>query len=286
MAIPRIVLAVIISIVIAKPLELKIFSSEIQAELISMQQETRKEHEDKLKARFDTDLKKIDDELADLNGELKRMRNQKESLHAQAMGEADGTGGSKIRNMGPIYKAKVATALAAEQEFIARKTELDPKIIEKEAKKKEILATQEAELTALEKASLDGFASRIEALDRIGAKSNAVLMASLFIMLLFIAIETAPLFVKLISDRSPYDYILNKMETDVELDHKEYTTLKKLRTQTKLDFEGQTTSHKNAEEIKAENELFTHAIKGEVESLKQNTSGLKDYLRRGKPFNA
>ena len=286
MAIPRIVLAVIISIVIAKPLELKIFSSEIQAELISMQQETRKEHEDKLKARFDTDLKKIDDELADLNGELKRMRNQKESLHAQAMGEADGTGGSKIRNMGPIYKAKVATALAAEQEFIARKTELDPKIIEKEAKKKEILATQQAELTALEKASLDGFASRIEALDRIGAKSNAVLMASLFIMLLFIAIETAPLFVKLISDRSPYDYILNKMETDVELDHKEYTTLKKLRTQTKLDFEGQTTSHKNAEEIKAENELFTHAIKGEVESLKQNTSGLKDYLRRGKILNA
>ncbi|MBK8389739.1 MAG: hypothetical protein IPL23_10880 [Saprospiraceae bacterium] len=90
----------------------------------------------------------------------------------------------------------------------------------------------------------------------------------------------------MISDRSPYDYILNKMETDVELDHKEYTTLKKLRTQIKLDFESQTTSHKNAEEIKAENELFTHAIKGEVESLKQNTSGLKDYLRRGKILNA
>ena len=61
MAIPRIVLAVIISIVIAKPLELKIFSSEIQAELISMQQETRKLHEDKLKLRFDADLKKVEE---------------------------------------------------------------------------------------------------------------------------------------------------------------------------------------------------------------------------------
>lgn len=286
MAIPRIILAVIISVVIAKPLELKIFSSEIQAELISMQQETRKVHEDKLKARFDSDIKKIDDELSDMNGELRRMRNQKESLHAQAMGEADGTGGSKIRNMGPIYKAKVATALSAEQEFLTRKAELDPKILEKESKKKEILAAQDAELMALEKASLDGFASRIEALDRIGEKSNAVLMASLFIMLLFIAIETAPLFVKLISDRSPYDFVLNKLEYDFELDHKEHTTLKKLRTQTKLDFETKTTLHKNVQEIEAENELFSHAIKSEVESLKQNTGGLKDYLKKGKILGA
>ena len=38
-ALPRLVLAVLIAIVIAKPLELKIFESEIDAELVKMQQE-------------------------------------------------------------------------------------------------------------------------------------------------------------------------------------------------------------------------------------------------------
>ena len=39
-ALPRIVLAVLISIVIAKPLEMKIFDKEIQSELIIMEQQT------------------------------------------------------------------------------------------------------------------------------------------------------------------------------------------------------------------------------------------------------
>ena len=282
MAIPRIVLAVIISIVIAKPLELKIFSSEIQAELISMQQETRKLHEDKLKLRFDADLKKVEEEIDDINGELRRLRNQKDILYAQALGEADGTGGSKIRNMGPIYKAKMQTAKASEDEFNLRKAELDPILAEKEARKKTILESRDNELLALEKAALNGFASRIEALDRISGKSNAVFMASIFIMLLFIAIETAPLFVKLISDRSPYDYVLNKIENEVEMDHKEHTMLRKLEAQTKTEFASKTKLHRNAAEIEAENELFTHAIKSEVEHLKQNTGGLKDYLKKGR----
>lgn len=282
MAIPRIVLAVIISIVIAKPLELKIFSSEIQAELISMQQETRKLHEDKLKLRFDADLKKVEEEIDDINGELRRLRNQKDILYAQALGEADGTGGSKIRNMGPIYKAKMQTAKASEDEFNLRKAELDPILADKEARKKTILESRDSELLALEKAALNGFASRIEALDRISNKSNAVFMASIFIMLLFIAIETAPLFVKLISDRSPYDYVLNKIENEVEMDHKEHTLLRKLEAQTKTEFASKTKLHRNAAEIEAENELFTHAIKSEVEHLKQNTGGLKDYLKKGR----
>lgn len=285
MAVPRIVLALIISIVIAKPLELKIFSSEINAELISMQQETRKVHEDKLKLRFDGDLKKVEEEISDLSGDLRRMRTQKETLYAEALGEADGTGGSKIRNMGPIYKAKVAAAQSADQDYQATYAELSPKLLEKEARKKDILSQRDSQMVAMENAALNGFASRIEALDRVGQKSNAVLMASLFIMLLFIAIETAPLFVKLVSDRSPYDYVLNKIEVDYKLDHDQYTTLKKLDAQTIVDYETKTKIHRNVQEVEAENELFTHAVRTEVDNIKNSSSGLKDYLKRGKIYN-
>jgi hypothetical protein len=42
-------------------------------------------------------------------------------------------------------------------------------------------------------------------------------MANLFIILLFIAIETAPVMVKLISGKGPYDYQLATIEYDAEL---------------------------------------------------------------------
>jgi hypothetical protein len=282
MAVPRIILAVIISIVIAKPLELKIFESEIQSELITMQQENRKIHEDRLRLRFEKDLKDVEDQLAEYNGSLKRLLTSKQVMASEALSEADGTGGSKIRNMGPIYKAKQKAAQDAETEYQRNKDELSPKITALEARKSEIIKLRDAELASMEKAALQGFASRLEALARITAKSKAIFLASVFIMLLFIAIETSPLFVKLISDRSPYDYVLDSLETDYEVEHKEYTFMKRLATNTKLDFEKQTKLHKVQKEIEAENELFSHAIQSEVEQIKRNTLGLRDYLSKGR----
>ena len=53
-AIPRIVLAILISIIIAKPLELKIFEKEIEGEIVLMQQEDQliKENAIKLKSKY------------------------------------------------------------------------------------------------------------------------------------------------------------------------------------------------------------------------------------------
>ncbi len=282
LALPRIILAVIISIVISKPLELKIFETEINAEIISMQQEKRKEHEDLLKARYQNDLDKVENEILDINTKVGAIRANKDFLKKDALSEADGTGGSKIRNMGPIYKAKMNAAANAEAELTAKESEVAPQLTEKENRKKEILAARDKDMKQMEFAALTGFASRMEALDRITQKSHAVLIASIFLMLLFIAIETAPMFVKLISERSPYDYVLDKIEVAVELDHKEYTTMKKMELNNKLDLENQTRSHKNQELITAENELFSQAINNEMDTIKRGHFGLKDYLQRSK----
>ena len=60
-ATPRIILAILIAIVIAKPLELKIFESEIEAELVQMEQEQFKKQDDLVRERYTAnilDLKK------------------------------------------------------------------------------------------------------------------------------------------------------------------------------------------------------------------------------------
>ncbi len=61
----------------------------------------------------------------------------------------------------------------------------------------------------------DGFAARIHALGVLTSESRAVYLANLFIILLFIAVETAPIFVKLISVKGPYDDLLQVHENAV-----------------------------------------------------------------------
>ena len=56
----------------------------------------------------------------------------------------------------------------------------------------------------------------MEALSRLTASSDAIWLANLFIVLLFIALETAPVFVKLISPQGPYDHLLRIEEQAFE----------------------------------------------------------------------
>jgi hypothetical protein len=52
-------------------------------------------------------------------------------------------------------------------------------------------------------------------------ESQAMAMANIFILLLFIAIETAPIFVKLLADKGPYDEFLEKHEEELYLYNQE-----------------------------------------------------------------
>ena len=70
MALPRVVLAVFIGIVIATPLELKLFESEINAEIGMMQQETYKMQDDLLNKRYEADVKTVNDEIKLLRDKL------------------------------------------------------------------------------------------------------------------------------------------------------------------------------------------------------------------------
>jgi len=215
-ALPRIILAVIISLVIAKPLELKIFEKEIQAELVMMEQQTYAAQEDETKLRFQSDREKLIEEIAILKNEIESKTTSRNELDRQAREEADGTGGSNRRNAGPIYKLKKADADQAAIELdqlVKRNTQL---IDDKLAMLAESDSAAAIEVANLDKQKLNGPASRMEALSRIAAQSSAIWWANWFIMLLFVAVETAPVFVKLISPQGPYDHLLKIEEHGFE----------------------------------------------------------------------
>ena len=212
LAVPRIILAVIISIVIAKPLEIKIFDKEIQPELIVMEQEAYARQEQQLRSRFEPSLDSLKSAVQTLKAEVIVKSQKRDELARLAQEEADGTGGSRRRNLGPIYKVKKADADAADAELQLLTASNNKRIESLEKTTAGLDSTMGAQLAALEKSKINGMAARMEALNRITTNSAAVMWAHWFIILLFIAIETAPVFVKLISSKGPYDNLLRIAE--------------------------------------------------------------------------
>jgi hypothetical protein len=208
MAVPRIILAVIISIVISKPLELRIFEKEISPELAIMEQQAYGRQELEVMNRFterDTQLKS---ELNTRYSQIEKLRIKRDELVREAQAEADGTGGSKKKNLGPIYKIKKADADKAELDLQNALRESAPGMEEIHSRIQQNDSLKVAALQALKFSKRDGPAARMEAMERIEAQSPAIRVASWFILLLIIAIELAPVFVKLMSSRGPYDNLL------------------------------------------------------------------------------
>jgi hypothetical protein len=208
MAIPRILLAILISIVIAKPLELKIFDKEIQPELIVMEQQKFAVQEANVKVRFQATEDSLKKEIQTLKNEITDQQSKHLDLVRIAQEEADGTGGSKRRNLGPIYKVKKADADKAEKDLTELTARNTPRIKELQMSLTNYENAIAGEIASLERSKMNGPAARIEALDRLTKESSAIWWAHWFIVLLFIAIETSPVFVKLISGKGPYDNLL------------------------------------------------------------------------------
>lgn len=212
MAVPRLLLAFLLAIVISKPLELKIFEPEINSELVLMSQQLLKEQEDNVKIRFQPQIEDIQKEIDKLKGEIKSKAKTRDELLKAAQQEADGTGGSGKASLGPIYKIKRLAADNAEDEY-QELVDTNTPIIESKLEEIAMFNTQMLKaLETLEKEQYNGLAARLNALSNISAKSEAIKYANWFIMLLFLAIETAPLFVKVISGKGPYDDLLKVHE--------------------------------------------------------------------------
>ncbi len=215
-ALPRIILAVLISLVIAKPLEMKIFEKEINSELELMEQKSLAEKEQEIRQRYQADQVLLNQEIEALKAEIDNKTLKRDELRTLAQQEADGTGGSLRRNAGPIYQIKKADADRVEKELEELTLKNQAIISSNYQKLNQINVAIGQEIQSLKRGNLSGPAARMEALSNITAKSEAVWYANWFILLLFIAVETAPVFVKLISPRGPYDHLLLIEERGVE----------------------------------------------------------------------
>jgi len=248
-ALPRLALAILLALVISKPLELKIFEKEINAELVVMEQEKFKTQEDRLASRFTGRLADTEQAVAGLQAQIDTKTAARDAAAAAALAEADGSGGSGVRNMGPIYRAKVAAAEQAQAELNATLAALQPQIDAKRSEAGTIRNEMAAQTAGLNRGDSGGLAARIEALDRLAEGSEAIMLASVFVTLLFVSVETAPIVTKLISSASPYDNLLQEYEHTYAMATKESVTTRATDVKNRLRSHTEVSVHQTTAEI-------------------------------------
>ncbi len=211
-ATPRIILAVIIAIVISKPLELKIFEKEIDQVLLAQKNELTLANKTQIAAQFTPEIQQTTQEIARLKAEIVTKENEVNDLYETYIAEAEGRKGTELVGKGPVYKEKREKHDAALQELQALRTTNTEKIAVKEANIDNLITQQKA-TEANTQPIIDGFDGLMA---RVHALNELPWLPSLFIFLLFLAIETAPIFAKLFTSKGEYDLKLQDVEDAVK----------------------------------------------------------------------
>jgi hypothetical protein len=215
-AIPRIIMGAIIALTISKPVEIRMFKTEIDARLYEEQLKLQKEYETRTKANFEDRIKLVDGDLAKVEQQRDDLYKRIKDYEAQYRKEtAEGMGG-RGQGEGPVAKA-----LKREQEKLeAQLADFDranaSKIAEIENKRKSVLNEQEKVLNNNVKVAngLDGLLERIKLAHEIAGWT-----ISIFITLLFMAIELTPIFFKLMLVKTPYDYLEENVKEYIKALH-------------------------------------------------------------------
>jgi hypothetical protein len=211
-ATPRLFLAVIIAVVISKPLELKIFEKEINQVLLEQKNDLTLANQNQIAQQFNPQIADLESEIVGLQSQIESKETEVNALYDTYISEAEGTAGTQLLGKGPVYKEKRDKHDAGLAELQLLKTDNKAKI---EAIEIQITSLQSDYTTNVAQSqpvidNFDGLMARVTALGELPW------LPSFFIFLLFLAIETSPIFAKLLSPKGEFDFRLEDQETTIK----------------------------------------------------------------------
>ncbi len=268
---PRIILAVIIAIVISKPLEIKIFEKEIATVLLKEKNDMAMANKKQVTNYFQTDVDKNKAEIDSLKSAITKKEKEVNDLYVTYITEAEGTSGTKKLGKGPVYNEKRQKHDAQLKQLDSLKAANAVKITEKESKAKTLQADLDKKVSETQPIieGFDGLMARINALNKLPW------LPSFFIMLLFLAIETSPIIAKLLSPKGEYDFKQEDDEMGIKnvIAQNRYQSELQKKTDAKI-------YDKVYADIKDDKELYNYKKKGALELLKLQADGFVEKQKK------
>jgi hypothetical protein len=207
----RLSIAILLGFIVAKPLELRLFESEINQKI--SQQRREREREESRKDQDTPDVKrinKINEEIDNLTREKNQASDALQKARIDAIEEIEGKGVTGKAGVGTIAKERQKNVETIEKSV----TFLDNIIQDLLKEKNSLIKKQQSSLsikTPQKKEWQEGsLLDRISALEALSKDDPAIAITNKLITLLLIIIEIAPVLVKILSKEGLYEKLLEK----------------------------------------------------------------------------
>jgi len=254
-AIPRIIMGMIIAITISKPIEIRMFQQEIQTRLKEKQIEQQTKFIEKIKNNFQIELNRNASEISTFQNEIDQKIARYNYLEKQYIEEA------RIVKPGPK-----AEAIKAQMDNLGREIQnekLNKEYLRLKKEKEDIQNRQNLELSNSKKVAnnLNGLLERIKISEEV-----AGFWITLFITLLFMAIELTPIFFKLMLTKTPYDYLtenrdeLIRAENGIEVKYEYYTDKKGIERHLVINHEAEKLVFERSKLAEIQRDLTEYAL--------------------------
>jgi hypothetical protein len=214
MALPRMLLALLIGITIARPLELRLFEKEIDVKVAENRHKKVLLNDSLLNLETVAGIQTAEAERNRLVVRKQAIEDTLHRLQSAYVQEADGTGGSLQRGIESLTLMKQDAYLNAQRQFNPELVQLQGGISYQDSILANVRATTEGKRKLYESdlSGKVGFLERNKALSDLASEESSVWWSNLLLSLLIILIEIAPVLSKLILNVGPYDIALAREE--------------------------------------------------------------------------
>lgn len=206
----RLSIAILLGFIVAKPLELRLFESEINQKI--SQQRREREREESRKDQDTPDVKrinKINEEIDNLTREKNQASDALQKARIDAIEEIEGKGVTGKPGVGTIAKERQKNVETIEKSVTFLDSRIQDLLKEKNnlIKQQSILSVKTPQKKEWQEGSL---LDRISALEALSKDDPAIAITNKLITLLLIIIEIAPVLVKILSKEGLYEKLLEK----------------------------------------------------------------------------
>lgn len=278
-AIPRIIMGVIIAITISKPIEIRMFKTEIDLAVQKQQDKEKQIGIEQASINYDKKVNEGKIKLGKIETKLNNLEGRYAELENQYIEEC--------RNVRP---AERAAAIKDQMSSVKKDIDLlkaEPLYLETLTNIKKYEIEKQNDIAEAEKkaATLDGLLIRIQKAHEI-----AGVWISLFITLLFMAIELTPIFFKLMLTKTPYDYLsenrddLIKAESGIEVRYDYYKDKEGQERHLVINHEAERMIYEKMKITDIQKELTDYAIeKYKANEKEKIDNNLEDYIKKIDP---
>lgn len=207
----RVMIAVAIGFVIAKPLEVAIFEKPIQAELTEQNSRKAEETESRLNQKY-FEIGQLENKNKGLQEKIDNAEQTKEAAYRAYIEEAEGTGGTRKIGKGPVFLDKFKKYEEELKNYENIQKKINPKIKDNDERIVKLTQKRDQELAKIvsDRDNADDIMTQLETLEDLGKKKPIYAWSSRLIVLIFILLDVSPILAKILMERGLYDILLEQ----------------------------------------------------------------------------